>query len=345
MWSPDDFMKKLYTDIVANSFDQTAATADLIVKQQELRRRLAASLGAVPESRAPLQPKVLEQFEHEDLIIEKLAYTTYEGMRIPAYALYPKLHNGRLPAVLACHGHGSGQRAALGMNLDGSFAEDPGIHNKFAVQLAQKGMFVLVPEIIGFGDRRLQASIDADPSGKQSSCLPISLQLLMCGMTIAGFRVYESTRALDYLALRDEVDTARIGTLGFSGGGMIASLTAALDDRIRATVLCGYTNTYQGSILARPHCMDNYIPGILQHAEQPALIGLLAPRPLFIESGIEDQVFPLEAVKEAINELILIYRSLGAEGQLETDLFPGKHEISGRISFDWLKAQLTDINS
>ncbi|MGF7049539.1 dienelactone hydrolase [Paenibacillus sp. DS2015] len=341
MWSPDEYLAELYTNTVNSSFDRTVETIPVTVKHKELRRRLATSIGSRPDKDASLQPELLEKFEMDDLCVEKLAYTTYEGMRVPAYALYPKVRQGKLPAVLACHGHGPGHRAALGMNPDDSFADDPGIHNQFAVKLARRGMFVLVPEIIGFGDRRLRARVEEDPSAKDSSCLPIALQLLMCGMTIAGFRVYEAMRALDYLAVREEVDKDRIGTIGFSGGGMVASLTAALDDRIQATVLCGYTNTYQGSILDRPHCIDNYIPGILQHAEQPELIGLIAPRSLFIESGEQDMVFPIGTTKEAIDRLMSIYRSLGVEDKLAYDLFRGSHEISGKQSFDWLLKQLT----
>ncbi|UJF34164.1 alpha/beta hydrolase family protein [Paenibacillus hexagrammi] len=343
MWNPDAYFKQLYTRTAAGSCDSASAALPVQERQAGLRRRLAEALGAEPGNKAPLQPEVLERFEHEDLIVEKLAYSTYEGLRIPAYALYPQQRDGKLPAVLACHGHGPGHRAALGLNADGSFAQPDaaGIHGRFAVQLAKKGMFVLVPEILGFGDRRLQADIEADPVGSQSSCLPISQLLLLCGMTIAGFRMYEAMRALDYMALRPEIDPGRIGAIGFSGGGLVASLTAALDERIRAVVLCGYTNTYLGSILDRPHCMDNYVPGILEIAEQPELIGLIAPRPLFVESGMDDRVFPVGTTEEAIGRLENIYRDWEAGPQLASDLFEGKHEISGRSSFDWLKEKLS----
>ncbi|WP_438447332.1 alpha/beta hydrolase family protein [Gorillibacterium sp. sgz5001074] len=343
MWSPDVFMNKLYRDTVEKSYDRTAGGGTaLVAKQEELRRRLSAALGTFPEQPAPLEPELLETFRHEGLIVEKLAYSTFEGLRVPVYALYPEVRSGRLPAVLACHGHGIGQRAALGMNPDGTFAQDPGIHNRFAVQLAQRGMFVLVPEILGFGDRRLREAVEADPEAKTSSCAPISNLLMLCGMTIAGFRVYEARRALDYLASRQEADPQRIGALGFSGGGLVASMAAALDPRIRATIICGYTNTFEGSILDRPHCIDNYVPGILHLAEQPELMGLMAPRPLFVESGLDDKVFPVESTREAIGRLQALYRSFGAEERLQSDLFPGKHEISGRHSFDWLREQLEE---
>lgn len=340
MWNPDEFLERLYADTVRNSYDRSEGQAGLEDKREEQRRRLREKLGPFPATKAPLDPVQLDRREHDGLIIEKLEYATYEGMRIPAYALYPRERPGRLPGVLLCHGHGSGQRAALGMNPDGTFAEDPGIHKRAAVRLAQRGLFVLVPEIIGFGDRRSSVGrIDDDP--KNSTCLHIAMFLLMCGMNLAGFRVYEAVRGLDYLSGRPEADPSRIGALGFSGGGLIASLTAAVDPRIQAAVLCGYTSTYRGSILTRTHCTDNYIPGILQEGEQPELTGLMAPRALFVESGTGDTVFPIGAAQEAYARLERIYRLLGAEGKLSCDWFEGKHEISGRRSFDWLKNQLS----
>lgn len=45
--------------------------------------------------------------------------------------------------------------------------------------------------------------------------------------------------ALDYLALRDDVDMGRVGGMGFSVGGQITLRTAALDDRLAAVATDG----------------------------------------------------------------------------------------------------------
>jgi dienelactone hydrolase len=202
-------------------------------------------------------------------------------------------------------------------------------------------MLVIVPEIMGFGDRRLKADMEADPDGtKSNSCQAISVHLMMCGKTLAGVRIYEALRAIDYLEIRDDVDAEHIGTMGFSGGGLVSSFAAALDERIRAAVICGYTNTFKGSIMFRRHCIDNYVPGILEHAEQPDIYGLIAPRPLFIESGERDKIFPASTLEQAIEQLSITYKRMGARQNLESDIFPGGHEISGRRSFDWLAEKL-----
>jgi len=67
----------------------------------------------------------------------------------------------------------------------------------------------------------------------------------------------------------------------FSG----ALFSAALEPRIRAAMVSGYLNTFRDSVFSLSHCIDNYVPGILNWAEMYDIAGLIAPRPLFAESG------------------------------------------------------------
>ena len=123
--------------------------------------------------------------------------------------------------------------------------------------------------------------------------------------------------------------------MGISGGGLVASFAAAVDERIKAAVVSGFANTFQASILAVPHCIDNFVPGLSQLAEMPDLLGLIAPRPLLIEAGARDPIFPLHAADEAYDQLKAIYALLAAEPLLAYDRFEGDHEISGRLAFEW----------
>lgn len=67
---------------------------------------------------------------------------------------------------------------------------------------------------------------------------------------------------------------------------------------------------------------------------------LIAPRPLLIEHGSKDPIFPFEATKKAYNILKKAYSLFNAEHLLESDFFEGKHEISGRKAYDFLKKWL-----
>jgi hypothetical protein len=110
-----------------------------------------------------------------------------------------------------------------------------------------------------------------------------------------AWRVYDVMRTVDWIQTRRELDAARVGSMGISGGGTCTLFAAALEPRIRAAMVSGYLNTFRDSILSLSHCMDNYVPGILNWAEMYDIAGLIAPRPLFAESGERDSIFPVEA--------------------------------------------------
>ena len=75
---------------------------------------------------------------------------------------------------------------------------------------------------------------------------------------------------------------------GDFGGGTCTLFSAALDPRIQMAMVSGYLYTFRDSIFSLSHCIDNYVPGILNWAEQYDVAGLIAPRALFAESGEKD---------------------------------------------------------
>lgn len=275
MWSADGYLNSLYTESVKshiNVFDE-AGKIDLKNKFQQL-------LGNFEGEEEELAPLLLERSDMGSYLRLRVEISTIQQLRMPVYLLIPKNREGtKLPAVLAIHGHGYGSKEAVGLHPDGSQRTDVGYHKEFAIELVKKGVVVIVPELIGFGDRKLQS----DPGGNSptdNSCFMIASQLLLVGKTLAGLRVQECRRVIDYLQSLEEVDESKIGCIGISGGGLVASFTAILDDRIKATVVSGYTSTFKGSIMDRRHCLDNYVPSILEYTEMPNLIGLIAPRAL-----------------------------------------------------------------
>ncbi|MEK3756810.1 alpha/beta hydrolase family protein [Paenibacillus sp. FSL P4-0338] len=306
-----------------------------------LAARFIERLGGFPAQRAALEPVQLERTVCSGYIRERIEITTYEGLRMALYLLIPEVPAGSpCPAVLAIHGHGYGSREITGLNPDGSERTgDPGLHKDFAVSLVKQGFVVAAPEVLGFGDRRLAEDLASGEPGR-NSCFRLSSALLMAGQTMAGCRIYETMRTLDYLQERKEVDGERIGIMGISGGGLVAGFTAALDERINSAVVSGYANTFQASILTRHHCLDNYIPGILLEAEMPDLLGLIAPRGLFLEAGDADHLFGPAGVREALERLEQIYAAEGHGGQLAADFFTGGHEIHGEPAYAWLLKQL-----
>jgi dienelactone hydrolase len=227
----------------------------------------------------------------------------------------------------------------VGISADGSERLQPeGYHQDFAIELCRRGMVVLVPELSGFGRRREPKAQAHSPT--TNSCRELAWWGLMLGKPLLGNRVWDVLRSVDVLERLPEVDPQRIGIMGGSGGGAATLFAAALEPRLRSVVISSYFCTFKDSILAIEHCHCNYIPGLLRDAEMYDVAALIAPRPLLIEAGTDDPIFPLHGVLEAYERLHEAYAAQGVVDQLHKDVFVGGHQIHGAKAYDFLLQQL-----
>ncbi|WP_431800470.1 dienelactone hydrolase family protein [Halobacillus andaensis] len=286
MQEVDYYLRKLYED----------ATNKKLINKRRMVLELQQMLGSFPQSRRSGLVQMEEPVYFDDYRRERIKFNTTKGLFCSMYVLTPNssFADSKFSPVLALHGHGKGSKEAVGMINEAT------AHRDFGLDLVKKGFKVFVPEIVGFGERMLEEDLT---SGKRNSCYSLAVHLLMSGKTLAGLRVYEARCAIDIIEKYEDVNRDQLGVVGFSGGGLIAALLSILDRRVEATVLSGFANTYKGSILNSPHCIDNYIPQLLKLGELPSLIGLICPRPLFIESGDKDTVFPGTRLEKPSNIL------------------------------------------
>ena len=68
--------------------------------------------------------------------------------------------------------------------------------------------------------------------------------------------------------------------------------------------------------------------------------GLIAPRPLLIEAGDRDGIFPIASVKKSVRLARNIFKLFSPSAKIETDYFKGGHAISGRKAFAFLQREL-----
>jgi hypothetical protein len=201
LWNPDAIMENLYHSFEKKRLQQKQSENAEQLKIR-LKRRLECSLGIAMEGQDELRPVLLEHMELDDHIRERIEFGTVMGFRVPAYVLIPKRMNGKTAAVLALHGHGYGSRQIVGLHPDGTeHTGKPDIHGNYALELVRRGFIVVAPEIVGFGDRRLAAD-QKDGKVGNSSCQTLASHLLLYGISLAGLRVHEARRALDYVLSR-----------------------------------------------------------------------------------------------------------------------------------------------
>jgi hypothetical protein len=117
----------------------------------------------------------------------------------------------------------------------------------------------------------------------------------------------------------------------------------ALDERVKACVISGYFSSFRDSILAMNHCTCNFAPGLLNIGEMADLVGLIMPRPILVEAGVRDPIFPIATVRASVERTREICEILGgnAAHSVELDEFEGRHRINGRRAYDFLWEQVT----
>jgi len=307
--------------------------------QVRLRSRLRGLVGGLDEKRVPLEPEIHDVREFETYTRETVYLQSRPGLSIFAYFLRPKSASGRTPTVVCLPGHGRGVDDIVGIQEDGTLrSEYGGYQFDFALQCVAQGYNAFAVEQFGFGHRRDPAARRS--GGGASSCQPSAGAALLLGETMVGWRVWDVIRSLDYLETRSDVDASRFAVMGISGGGTIAFFSAALETRLKAAVVSGYFNTFRDSILSISHCIDNYVPGILRVAEMYDIAGCIAPRALFIESGTQDPIFPIEATRAAYARAREIYRVFGVEERIGLEVFEADHRFWGIGAFAFLATYL-----
>ncbi|WP_026370595.1 alpha/beta hydrolase family protein [Kallotenue papyrolyticum] len=296
---------------------------------QRWRRRLRARLRqhlALPAQRRAPRWSIAATTLHDGYRRSLISFAGASDEDIPAWLLTPAVHDAPRPAVIAVPGHGYGMNELVGLTAEGAPRATPqGYHQDFALDLARHGMVVLVPELRGFGRRRLAA--DRDGASTRSSCEALARWSLLLGRPLLGDRVADVLGAFELLRGIPQVDARRIAIMGGSGGGAVALLAAALEPRLRAAVIGTYFCTFRDSLLDQRHCLCNYVPGLLRDAEMCDIAALIAPRPLLLIAGTDDPLFPAAGTRAAYAELQHAYRIAQAGERLALDLFAGGHQL------------------
>ena len=309
------------------------------VWQRKLRRKVVQLVGRFPRKRHSLRAEVIERRNFPTYTRETVVFQSREHLSVFGYFLVPREFASPGPTMVCLPGHGRGCDDVVGIEEDGTMRSAyGGYQNDFALQCVDYGFAAFAMEQFGFGHRRDERARAGGPGN--SSCQPAAGAALLFGQTMVGWRVWDVMRAVDYLETREEVDSKRIGCMGISGGGTITFFASALERRIKAAVVSGYFNTFRDSILSISHCICNYVPGMLRVAEMYDLAGLIAPRALFVESGTQDGIFPVEATKFAFEKAKEIYGVFGAEDRIGLEVFEGEHMFHGKGAFRFLQRWL-----
>jgi len=254
---------------------------------------------------------------------------------IPALLLRPDPAIDTGAGVVLVAGHGRG--------IDALVANAPAdeYHDALAHKLVRAGLTVLCPEMVSFGRRRFPQPAGAPPhEPEEKTCEIDAARHLLHGRPVMGRRVADARAAVQALRGLPGVDPQRVGIAGGSGGGAVALLLAAADESISAALVATYFSSFEASIASIRHCPCNIVPGLLPELEMADIAALIAPRPLVIEAGERDHIFPISATREAFSRLPPVWEAQGAVPP-ELVVTPGGHAFRAERSLEALLEHLT----
>jgi len=299
-------------------------------RREVLRGQLFEMLGLDPlPERTDLNAMVTGWIARNGVVVEKLHFQSRPRLYVTGDLYLPEKIDKPCPAVLYVCGHG-------GVKIDGVAYGNKVAYQHHGAWLARHGFVCLTIDTLQLGE------IEGLHHGTYSKGM---WWWLNRGYTPAGVEAWNCIRALDYLQSRKEVDPERLGVTGRSGGGAYSWWIAALDERIKAAVPVAGITDLQNHVVdgcVEGHCDCMYMVNTYRW-DYPAVMALVAPRPLILANSDQDRIFPLDGVVRTYFQARRIYDLYKAGDRLGLTICPGPHKDNQDLqvpAFRWFNKHL-----
>ena len=311
-----DMTNALYKHIRENAFTQLKerwtyvaglkTSNDWLNRQVEVRKKLEEITGEFP-AKTPLNPVITGTIKRDGFTVEKLYFESMPGFYVTAALFLPAVKKGKLPAILYCCGH----------TVEAFRGE---AYQRCILNLVKKGFIVLAFDPIGQGERIQyfdsngknvfgRATLEHSYPGTQS---------FVSGRSPAYYFIWDGIRAIDYLLSRKEVDPARIGITGRSGGGTQTAYIAAIDDRILASAPECYITSFDKLLRSKgPQDVEQNLMCFLKKGlDMSDFIEVRAPKPTLMVNTTMDEFFSIQGARDVFNEAQKAFVAFDEPGHL-----------------------------
>jgi dienelactone hydrolase len=203
------------------------------------------------------------------LAVHDVSYTSGDN-RVDAYLVVPP-GDGPWPAAVYVHGAGSDRTSMLGP----------------ATWLAARGAITLA------------ISAPSGSAGEPGGATDV--ERLQAHRALEVGDVVAVRRAIDLLSARDDVDTDRIGYIGWSAGARTGSILAGVEPRLHALVLVAPGSApVSDFVAAAPAEEKKAVRDVMSSIDPLAYISRGKADRLLIQEATNDQVIPRSAIDAMI---------------------------------------------
>jgi dienelactone hydrolase len=246
-WTEDD--ANLMMKTFASQWDDRASWEE---RANIIRKGIidGMQLERMPRVEGAFHPVIHSRREMEGYVVENIAIESFPGFWITGNLYTPLSPKEKNPAVLCPHGHAADKRLSADVQIR-------------SAALARMGAIVFAYDMVGYGE-----------SHQVNHKIPIALVL----------QTFNSRRVLEYLLSRPDVDPARIGMTGGSGGGTQTFILTAIDERITVSVPAVQVSAHFFGGCVCESGMPIHNSGRHQ-TNNVEIAALCAPRPLLLISN------------------------------------------------------------
>ncbi|WP_020615103.1 alpha/beta hydrolase family protein [Paenibacillus daejeonensis] len=301
--------------------DELHTTAQLAERRSHMRDAFLQAIGGLPSMDTPLLPRSTGSVSESGLRIENIVFHSRPGHPVTGNLYLPASAPSPGAAVLFLCGHEPDSRVSP-------------LYQRVCRQLAAAGLIVLSIDPLGQGERRGYLpppdGINIQPGTHEhqhtgAQCLPL-------GDSLARYFVHDAMRAIDYLCTRPEVDPARIGVTGNSGGGTQTTMLMVCDDRLAAAAPATFImNRQQYMHAGGVQDAEQVWPGLSALGfDHEDLLLIFAPKPLHV-LAVSSDFFPIEATRRTVSRARRFWELEHRGDKLEFTVDDATHSYTERL--------------
>jgi hypothetical protein len=295
--SPDVRRGQVRTNQEGADFQAPSSALAWRDRARHLREQMLVALGLWPmPPKTPLNPQIYGKLDRDGYTIAKVVLESLPGFTLSGNLYRPAKSSGRVPGLLCPHGHWEDGRV------------NPEVQER-CIRWAKLGAVVFMYDMVGYNDSKIFKHQFMNE------------RLRRWGLSLAGLQTWNSMRALDWLTSLSDVDPARIGCTGESGGGTQTFLLTALDQRIKvAAPVVMVSDSFQGG------CVCENAAGLRHGTDNVEFAALTAPRPLILVGASGD--WTAKTMTNAFPAIRGVYSLLGAQDRVEAVVFDFPHNYN-----------------